>query len=179
MKNVVSVSSLACLAVIAAACGGSSGSSGGSGEPTVVAPADRTVVISELNYHDVSDDDANDFVELLNLSEEDVDLSGWCIRGVGYCFEMGASIAAGEYLVVYGADFDGRLGNKGEEITLEDPAGNVQDSVAYADSDPWPTSADGEGDSLHRVNAPDDGTSAEAWEAGTPTPGAARPGAGA
>lgn len=164
------------LAVALAACGGSSSSA--PAEPQAVAPADKVVVINELNYHDVSDDDANDFIELLNLSDEDVDLSGWCLRGVGFCFEMGSTIAAGGYLVVSGSEFDGRLGNKGEDVTLEDAAGNAHDVVAYADADPWPASADGEGDSLHRANAPEDATEPEAWRAGPPTPGTGSESAG-
>lgn len=159
----------------ASACGGSNSSSSDSlsavsdGQPL-------HVVMSEINYHDVSDSDANDFIELFNNHDEDVALTGWCIKGVGYCFTETTVIAPGAYLVVRGVDFDGRLGNKGERIRLVDAQDNVRDEVNYADSDPWPESADGDGDSLHRVDLTAPSDSHTAWFAAPPTPGEPSPG---
>lgn len=170
------VSTLAILTgVLLAACGGSGGSSSDS-QATAVSDQDLHVVMSEINYHDVSDNDANDFIELYNNHTEDVALTGWCIKGVGYCFTQATVITPGQYLVIRGADFDGRLGNKGEQIQLVDAQDNVRDEVNYMDSTPWPESADGDGDSLHRVDLTVISDSPDAWLAAPPTPGAASPG---
>lgn len=161
--------------VLLAACGGSSSPSSDS---TVSASSDQElhIVMSEINYHDVSDSDANDFIELYNNHTEDVALTGWCIKGVGYCFTQVTVIAPSQYLVVRGADFGGRLGNKGERIQLVDAQGNVRDEVNYMDSSPWPESADGDGDSLHRIDLTVASDSPDAWFAAPPTPGEAAPG---
>ncbi len=173
VRHVVAVLSMA--AVVLSACGGSDSSSSDSSD-TVAVDQSLHVVMSEINYHDVSDNDANDFIELYNNHSEDVALTGWCLKGVGYCFTNTTVIAPGTYLVVRGAEFDGRLGNKGERIQLVDADDNLRDEVNYADSLPWPESADGDGDSLHRMDLTVASDSPNAWFAGAPTPGEPSPG---
>lgn len=160
-------------ALFLSACGSSSSGSNGTSETGNLSGDGQPqhVVISEINYHDVSDSDANDFVELFNNYDEDVALTGWCIKGVGFCFTATTVIKPGEFVVVKGSEFDGRLGNKGERIRLTDAQDNIRDEVTYADSPPWPKSADGDGDSLHRVNTQQPADSAEDWVAAPPTPG--------
>jgi hypothetical protein len=85
----------------------------------------------------------------------------------------------------------GRLNNAGEKIQLskpgeQEPNGFIPyyrvDRVNYSDGnhpenfhelgyDPWPTSPDGSGDSLHRITLADYGNDVVNWTAGTPTPG--------
>ena len=43
---------------------------------------------------------------------------------------------------------NGATSNSGEELVLAAPSGSVADSIAYDDSSPWPTEADGDGYSL-------------------------------
>ena len=94
------------------------------------------------------------------------------------------SVAAYQWL-------EGRLSNAGEKIELRkpgapEPDGTVPyirvDRVNYSDGrhpenfrglpgDPWPTSADGGGDSLHRKVDTDYGNDVDNWQAGAPTPG--------
>ena len=161
--------------MVLSACSGSSNSASDSSS-AVSGDQPLHVVISEINYHDVTDSDANDFIELFNNHDEDVALTGWCIKGVGYCFTQTTVMQPGQYVVVRGADFDGRLGNKGERIRLVDAQDNVRDEVNYTDSDPWPESADGDGDSLHRVDLAVVSDSVDAWFAAPPTPGEPSPG---
>lgn len=132
---------------------------------------ERHVVFSEINYHAESDNDADDFIELFNNHDESVALTGWCIKGVGFCFTATTVLEPDQYLVVYGKDFSGRLGNKGERIRLVDAQENLRDEVNYEDSDPWPESADGNGDSLHRKDLSAGADSASDWVAASPTPG--------
>ncbi len=78
------------------------------------------------------------------------------------------------------------LQNSGEKIELSvpgtpEPGGFVPyiraEQVNYSDgshplvTDPWPTSADGDGDSLNRKVDSDYGNDIDNWQAATPTPG--------
>lgn len=159
-----------CASVFVASCGGSSSETS---ESTENFAEERHIVVSELNYHAESDNDADDFIELFNNHDEPVALTGWCIKGVGYCFTQTTVLAPNQYLVVYGKDFSGRLGNKGERIRLVDAQENIRDEITYEDSDPWPDSADGKGDSLHRKELEKTADSPDAWIAAPPTPGEA------
>ena len=77
--------------------------------------------------------------------------------------------------------YAGVLDNGGEKLQLERPEDELQlglgyvlvDRVRYDDLAPWPTSADGQGDSLHRVAADDFGDFTASWIAQAPTPGRA------
>lgn len=98
------------------------------------------VVINEINYHPISEDDADEFVELHNRSASPVDLAGWRFEsGVGFTFPTGASIPAGGFVVVGGdrarllsnhpglnpatvyGDWSGSLSNGGERLSLSKP----------------------------------------------------------
>ncbi len=73
----------------------------------------------------------------------------------------------------------GRLDNAGERVKLlkpEDPVtlatGDVLvDAVRYGTGIPWPLSADGGGDSLHRLSEHDYGGFVSSWIAAPPSPG--------
>jgi len=151
--------------LLVAACGN------GSRTVDVESNVPRHIVISEIYYHSVTDNDDDDFIELFNTHDQPVALTGWCIKGVGYCFTSNTVLEPQQYFVVYGKDFSGRLGNKGERIRIVDAQGNIRDEIDYADSDPWPLSADGDGDSLHRKNLSSSSSSADNWIAASPTPG--------
>ena len=56
----------------------------------VVTPVTQAdLVFTEIMYHPASDEDDDEFVELLNAGPEDVSLQGWCVDGVGLCFGAG------------------------------------------------------------------------------------------
>ena len=59
------------------------------------------VVINELMYHPISDDDDDEFVELFNRSAGAVSLASWRLEGgIEYTFPSNAVIPAGGYVVV-------------------------------------------------------------------------------
>jgi len=88
--------------------------------------------------------------------------------------------------------YTGRLENLGERVTVlkpDDPkvpphpdAGTVPyllvDQVDYSNSDPWPTGADGTGESLQRIMSSEYGNDPVNWQVAVPTPGRDNPGAG-
>ena len=69
--------------------------------------------------------------------------------------------------------FSGRLSNEGEQITLRDAAGIVQDTVTYGTEFPWPIAAGGQGASMQLINPALDNDLAGSWRSAAPTPGAA------
>lgn len=115
--------------------------------------------ISEIMFHPahaerLPEPVAQEWFELHNPGPA-IDLSGWRMRrGVDFVFPAGTVIQAGACLVV-AADaaafraarpgfsgalvggWTGRLSNKGERLTLADPAGNEIDDVEYSDGGDW------------------------------------------
>jgi hypothetical protein len=113
------------------------------GEPRI-----GQVVFSEIMYHSSQADDSGEYVELVNRSGVSVSLAGWRISGIGFTFPEGATIAAGEVILVTRATsdaaralypnipdgvtifggYDGRLNNDGERLTLERPGETYLDN---------------------------------------------------
>ena len=166
-----------------------------------------SVVINEIHCNPDLPYELVEFVELYNSKDEAIDLAGWSLaRGVGFTFPQGATIGAGEYLVVtedasartltpttsvvgkYGTDpaliygpFSGGLSNSGEVIELRDQDGVEVDQVDYGHGFPWPTvgegpAGDGSGHSMQLVQADLDNDLAGSWRSASPTPGGANVG---
>lgn len=98
------------------------------------------VVINELMYHPITEDDADQFIELHNRGGGPVNLGGWTLSdGVSFTFPSNTLIAANGYLVIandrgrfltnYPAvnpamvlgDFGGNLSGRGERVALRKP----------------------------------------------------------
>ena len=145
--------------------------SGGAWEVRVD-PDFSDIVINEVMYHPASEDDREEFIELLNRDTRPVNLKGWRLaRGVRFDFPDVEIPANG--LLVVAADLDifsaihpevkpvvggwtGRLSNSSETLVLEDAEGNIADQVTYADRGDWAT----------RVRGPEDrGFHGWRWEA--------------
>ena len=90
---------------------------------------------------------------------------------------------------IYGP-YNGKLENDGEKLELSMPGTPEPDSyvpyirheqVNYSDgshpfgTDPWPTNADGNGDSLNRKVSGDYSNDVDNWQTASPTPGTANP----
>lgn len=111
------------------------------------------VMISEIMYHPAADDTGLEFIELHNAGDTTAHLSGWRIA-TGVNFDLPAiSIPPLGYVVVAAdtqafaaaypnvstviGDWEGRLANRGESITLVDSSGEIVDRVRYADEGEW------------------------------------------
>ncbi|MDG2383827.1 MAG: lamin tail domain-containing protein [Pirellulaceae bacterium] len=132
-------------------------------------PAQEFLRISELNYNPNSLDDATEFIELLNLGEQPLDLSGVTISqgpSEPLVVNAGTTIQPGDRLVVVAdtaaflaaypevnanqviGEYVGNLDNGGERIKLDDANGSTIMDFRYGDRDPWPEPADGVGATL-------------------------------
>jgi len=154
------------------------------------------LVITEINYHPsdptatellvdaefVADD--FEFIELANISDEAIDLTGLTISG-GIDFDFSESdvttLLAGETLLVvsnqaafearYGTDliiageFSGDLNDGGEQLTIVDAASAATVDCWYDDEGQWPTEADGSGYTLERIVL-GDASDAASWSIG-------------
>lgn len=135
------------------------------------AAQDEHLVISEIDYLDRRGGTSGAFVEIHNPRNSDVDLKGWCIKGLDSCFDDHTRIAADGYLVVKDSDARGTLSVGGERLRLVDDGGLVHDEVTYSDRAPWPEMPDGWGYSLQRVLPATSGSNPASWTVGPPTPG--------
>jgi len=154
------------------------------------------VVINEINYQSSPDFDPEDWVELHNFGEGEVDISGWTLmdENNNHRFKVptNCKIAGGGNLVLCRneasfsrffpsitnriGNFDFGLSSEGELIRLYNAAGQLIDSVFYGTKSPWPESANGEGYTLELRDPRLDNSLAQSWAASIRiggTPGAA------
>ena len=117
-------------------------------------PANATnLVISELYYNEPGSAEENEFIELTNISNNEIDLSNLTFTaGLTYTFPLDTTLSPGDRLTIGTNDFAGSLDNGGEKITLTDASGTVIESFTFDDTPPWPQASDGEGFSLVRIS---------------------------
>jgi len=137
--------------------------------------------ITEIMYNPVGGD-AFEFIELRNVGDADIDLSGFSFSGITFVFPPGSVLAPGGAVllasdadpaafaqrypgaVVFGYFVD-RLANGGERVAVKDAAGETVISVEYDDAGQWPSSPDGAGYSLEVVDALGDPHDPANWRA--------------
>lgn len=134
-------------------------------------PSLASLVVSEIYYNPAGQDEGSEFVELLNVGDSSLDLSGTRFTdGIDFTFPVSTILAPGKRILVvanrttfkarYGAglavagEFENgtNLSNGGELITLQNNSGIAIQSFTYDDSFPWPQEADGDDFSLILVN---------------------------
>ncbi|HZJ16238.1 MAG TPA: lamin tail domain-containing protein, partial [Chthoniobacteraceae bacterium] len=137
------------------------------------------IVINEIMANPPSGQRDGEFIELYNRSGAPVDLGGWKLEeAVDFTFPTGTMLPSGEYLVVAAnaawlnanypnltaiGNWDGSLGNSGENIRLLDANGNLADEVDYRFGGEWPELADGNGSSLELVHPDADNALGGGW----------------
>ncbi len=124
-----------------------------------------SLALTEVNYHPLDGetfrDDDFEFLELKNTGTATLDLGGLAFtEGITFSFPVGASLDPGQFFVLArnadgfasrhgfapaGTFATGGLNNGGETLTLSHAAGGTVWQVTYADSTPWPATADGHG----------------------------------
>ena len=133
---------------------------------TLETPASHdNLVISEIMYHPMESENL-EFIELLNISEQTLSLSGLRFTsGIDFEFVSGSTLAPGRRYVIarspqslssltpgitIAGEFQNGTGlsNGGERIELIAGDGSIIQSFRYDDRLPWPEKADGNGPSL-------------------------------
>ena len=150
------------------------------------------LVINEINYCSSPSFDTEDWIELYNPIEENIDISGWKISDNNpdntFVFPVGSQIYGNDYLIicrdttrfnsiqlnvgkVYG-NFDFGLSSSGDMVLLFDSHGDLIDSVLFESTNEWPSLPNGNGPTLSLINPQCDNTEAVSWKAselyGTP-----------
>lgn len=150
------------------------------------------IVINEINYRSSDDFDPEDWVELYNNSNQNMDISGWYFSDSDdahkFIFPSGTVLNADSYLVLtkndstFSAlfpnvqnkigDIDFGLSGDGELVRLFNESDEIIDQLIYNDKAPWPLEADGLGATLSLTNPGFDNSKGENWAAsiehGTP-----------
>lgn len=162
-------------------------------EPIEVCPPDDPngcavgpVVINEIHYDPDIKTDLTEFVELHNVTEQILDLSGWYFsNGLTFTFEPGTTLGPRGFVVVaqdveafqdkFGfapfGQFTGRLKNEGEILALCDSSGDLVDEVDYQLGFPWPVVGETPGHSIQLINPGMDNDLGGTWRPAEPTPG--------
>lgn len=151
------------------------------------------IVINEINYNSSLTFNTEDWIELYNKGENDVDISGWIFKDSDdahiFSIPPGTILNTNSYLVLcidtslftplfpevsnYIGNTGFGLSGSGELIRLYDNQMNMIDSLVYDDDFPWPTQPDGNGPTLSLMNPEFDNSLGENWAAsfGYGTPG--------
>ena len=149
--------------------------------PTDLSPG--TIVINEINYNSSDDHNPDDWVELINPGEMNLNVSGWILKDDDdshvYSFPEETILEPGSYLILAKnmdlfsssypdiinviGPFDFGLSGGGDQVRIFDNAGILIDSVQYDDGDPWPVEPDGNGPTLELINPEYDNTLAVSW----------------
>ena len=151
------------------------------------------IVINEIYYNAVDSFDMGDWIEIYNMEDIPVDLTGWFLSDGNdnhkYVFPIGTVIEPDAYLVISerrrafwrffpGVELarghlDFGLSGGGEKIRLFDYKQSIIDSLTYDDKKPWPEKPDTGGSSLSLRNPYLDNSVPSSWAAskGQGTPG--------
>ena len=153
------------------------------------------IVINEINYHSANYFDPKDWIEIHNLTDQTVDISGWYFKDSDeaheFIFPANSKIEANHFLILcqdpvafhtcfpnvknVTGHFEFGLNNGGELIRLFDANRFLVDSLSYDAQAPWPIEADGQGPTLELINPTSDNSLPQNWQAsnGYGSPGAA------
>lgn len=151
------------------------------------------IVINEISYNPSLSFNTEDWIEIYNNGESDVDISGWIFKDSDdahiFSIPQGTILQKDDYLVIcidtllfkplfplvnnYIGNTGFGLSGSGELIRLYDNQMTIMDSLVYDDNAPWPTEPDGNGPTLSLKNPDFDNTLGENWAAsiGYGTPG--------
>lgn len=143
----------------------------------------QNVVINEIMYNfgfNLDKLESGNWIELYNTTNNNINLNGWQIQfGINTYTITNKSIAANGYLVASSKDslmainYPGTpllgeslgfgLDDAGENIKIFDANNVLVDEVTYTDDAPWPTCADGDGQSLSLSSATADNSLPGSW----------------
>ncbi len=149
-------------------------------------PCTEQIVFSEINFWSASNADAGDWIELRNISDQPMDLSGWIFRDDNtdnsFVIPNGTTLESGEMIVLSNntqlfdqqhpaaenrvGGFDFGFDQDGEMMRLYDAEDKLYFSMVYGAAQPWPAEAAGQGYTLELLDSSANLNSALNWFAG-------------
>ena len=143
------------------------------------------VVINEINYNSAETFDSGDWLEFINSSGQDVNMSRWVFKDSDdshqFVFPEGFILERDSCVVLvnseqkfrekfpeiqnYLSGMDFGLSGSGELVRLYNANMELIDSLVYDDKAPWPEQADGKGATLELLNPERDNALAQNWDA--------------
>ena len=150
------------------------------------------IVINEINYNPSATFNTEDWIELYNNDDSDIDISGWIFKDSDdahiFTIPSGTILSQDSFLVLcvdtilfkplfpevknYIGNVGFGLSGNGELVRFYDAQMNMIDSLTFDDSAPWPTQPDGNGSTLSLINPELDNSIAVNWSSslsnGTP-----------
>ena len=102
--------------------------------PPVVEETKMTagLLLNEIFPNPIGDEKMQEFIELFNPENFEVNLSGWTLSDASKDYSLsGLSVGSGKYLLVRRVESSIALNNGNETVTLTDPFGRVIDSFSY------------------------------------------------
>ena len=138
----------------------------------------ENIVINEFFFRSASGTSVPDYIELANIGDNDVNLTGWTLMDE----ELSGTIASGGYMLIAGEDpffnangeelytgediensimADINLGTSSDEIYLIDANGNQVDFLEYGDN--WPVGNENRGHALELNNTSYDNNDPLNW----------------
>jgi hypothetical protein len=134
------------------------------------------LVVSEIHYNPPGYENEEAFVELMNVSSNEVDLSGMTLSdAVSFTFPSETILQPGAFIIVVedaacfaacyqspsspyyypgirvAGEWAGALSTSGETLVVRATNNTTIASITYSTSKPWPSRADGEGSSLELI----------------------------
>lgn len=138
---------------------------------TAYSPCNPEIVFSEINYKSAANMNADDWVEIHNVSSNPINLQQWSFKDDndsdifylpavtlqpdGYrvlCQNVGNFLSRHPTVSNVNGPFNFGLSHKGETLRLFDQNGKLNFSVNYNNSTPWPTTPDSGGYTLELNN---------------------------
>lgn len=110
-------------------------------------PRGEALVITEIDYNPPGSKDLNEYVEILNRSNQAVNLNGFVITQDGTVIRSIGNITLQPFARRV-ETFTKMLDNGGSRIRLRDPSGKSIFNVKYDDDPPWSAEPDGTGKTL-------------------------------
>jgi hypothetical protein len=149
-------------------------------------PCTSPIVFSEINCASAPSSDADDWVEVRNVSNSPYDISGWIFKDdqdtSAFVVPQSTLLAPGEMIVLCrslnlfdaihpgvtnrSGNFSFALNNSGEMIRLYDEQGKLNYSMYYQTTNPWPLQANLQGYTLELLDSSANVNSAANWFAG-------------
>jgi hypothetical protein len=139
------------------------------------------VVINEINYNSSDAFNPSDWIELYNSQPTSIDLSNWQIKDDNdnhvFVIPEGTQIEGNDYLVIVKNEMNfvsvfpnipyvGELSfgfGQTDAIRLFNPWDKLMDEVYYTSEQPWPSCANGTGNTLELVSPDLDNSLPESW----------------